>query len=194
MSEFATIKPKFLHPRLEALIEAMARGESKTFLPFWGPIPSHRKIVAKGCLCQWWVSPFNVSGDEYYTAEHYMMAEKARLFGDDQVLARILQSRDPSEAQYLGRQVQGYQEQRWRERRYAIVVAGNLHKFSQHRELRDYLTSTGDTVLVSANPTDSVWSIGYDEDHPNVCHPERWRGRNLLGFALMEVREQLRGG
>jgi ribA/ribD-fused uncharacterized protein len=46
-------------------------------------------------------------------------------------------------------------------------------------------------VLVEASPLDRVWGIGLAADHEAAASPSRWRGRNLLGFALMEVRERL---
>lgn len=162
------------------------------YLPFWGPIPTSGSASGKGCLCQWWPAPITWQGDSFATAEHFMMAAKARLFGDNAIHARIVASRDPAEAQYLGRKVSGYDEARWAAARYALVEQGNWFKFSQHPALADYLLSTGQQVLVSANPTDTIWSIGCDEDHPDVAAPGRWRGGNLLGFALMAVRSRLR--
>lgn len=175
----------------EQLCDRIANGTTLDFLPFWGPIPCSGKKAGKGCLCQWWPSPFSLGDKTYQTAEHFMMAEKARLFGDDKMEQRILGSRDPSEAQYLGRKVQGYDEARWCQLRLNIVEQGNWLKFSQHRDLAQFLCSTGDTILVSANPTDRIWSVGYDEYHPAISDPHSWRGANLLGFALMRVRARL---
>lgn len=76
--------------------------------------------------------------------------------------------------------------------KYAIVVKGNLLKFSQNRDLREFLLSTTDKVLVEASPYDNIWGIGMDAYNPNVTRPELWQGENLSGFALMEVREQLK--
>ena len=73
------------------------------------------------------------------------------------------------------------------------MVDGNLAKFGQHRKLKEYLLGTGDQVLVEASPVDTIWGIGLDRDGKHAKNPDRWRGLNLLGFALMEVREQLRG-
>lgn len=182
----------YRHPLLERLIEQAAHEPELSFLAFWGPIPTLGKQPGPGVLCQWWNAPFMAEGVCYQTAEHYMMAAKARLFGDEEMAARIAASVDPSEAQYLGRKVRGYDEALWAGRRYQVVIEGNLHKFTQHRSLHDYLLATGEAVLVSANPTDRVWSIGYADDAPQVIAPSLWRGANLLGFALMEVRAQLR--
>lgn len=163
-----------------------------TYLPFWGPIPTSGSASGKGCLCQWWPATIVWEGNTFATAEHFMMAAKARLFGDHAIHARIAASHDPAEAQYLGRKVSGYDEGVWSAARYAIVEQGNWLKFSQHPELASYLLSTERQVLVSANPTDTIWSIGRNEDHPDVAAPARWRGANLLGFALMAVRSRLR--
>lgn len=175
----------------EHLCRRIDKGATPAFLPFWGPIPSSGKQAGKGCLCQWWPSPFSLDDKTYQTAEHFMMAEKARLFGDAEMEQRIIASIDPSEAQYLGRKVQGYNDAIWCQFRFEIVEKGNWLKFTQHRELAQFLCSTGETILVSANPTDRVWSVGFDEDHPAICEPHAWRGANLLGFALMRVRARL---
>jgi hypothetical protein len=120
-----------------------------------------------------------------------MMAAKARLSGDDEAAGKILAAPHPGAAKALGRQVRGFDEQHWAEHRFDVVVAGNMAKFGQHRQLRDYLAGTGSRVLVEASPRDRVWGIGLAADDERAGTPERWLGLNLLGFALMEVRQQL---
>ena len=142
-------------------------------------------------LSQWWPSPFTVDGVTYATAEHYMMAEKARLFGDEARRQEILAAAHPNQAKSLGRLVEGYDEGAWEAERYAIVVRANLAKFSSNPVLRDYLLSSGERVLVEASPLDRIWGIGVAAGDPRADQPENWRGLNLLGFALMDVREQL---
>ena len=108
------------------------------------------------------------------------------------VRQRILGVRTPGEAKKLGRQVRGFDPAQWDEVKFNLVVAGNFYKFSQHPALRDYLLMTGDRVLVEASPVDSIWGIGLAADHLDAARPENWPGENLLGFALMAVRDQLR--
>ena len=120
-----------------------------------------------------------------------MMAGKARLFDDSEALQRILAARTLNEVKAIGREIRGFDEALWRENREAIVFAGNLGKFSQDPELARYLLSTAPCVLVEASPVDPVWGIGLAEGDPKAHAPATWRGLNLLGFALMQVRERL---
>ena len=121
-----------------------------------------------------------------------MMAKKAALFCDAEHRAEILSVRDPKRIKALGREVRGFEEAVWQRFRYAIVLNGSWLKFSQNRELRDFLLSTGDKILVEASPYDRVWGIGLTEHEEAAENPLKWKGENLLGFALTEVREELR--
>lgn len=162
------------------------------YLFFWGHTPKQQNVIDKSCFSQWFPAAFAVAGTTYATAEHWMMAEKARLFGNDEIGRRIIAARRPDEAKKLGRQVTGFDPQVWDAQKYDLVKAGNYHKFSQHPSLQAYLLTTGDCVLVEASPVDTIWGIGLAADSPDAANPARWRGPNLLGFALMEVRDQLR--
>ena len=174
------------------LLTKAEQPERLKYLLFWGHKPSPDGAVAKSCFSQWWPAAFTVAGDTYATAEHWMMAEKARLFGDTEVLAQILAAKSPAEAKKLGRKIRGFDAAAWDAQKYALVTTGNLHKFSQHPELAAFLLATGEWVLVEASPVDAIWGIGLAADHADAENPGRWRGENLLGFALMEVRDQLR--
>ena len=161
------------------------------FLFFWGHQPEKDGSIGKGCLSQWWPSAFQVDGIEYLTAEHWMMAQKALLFGDAEVFQQICAATTAAEAKQLGRTVRNYQDDIWVAHRFAIVKAGNWHKFSQNEALATFLLQTKQRVLVEASPVDPIWGIGIAADHPNAHDPAHWQGLNLLGFALMEVRDQL---
>lgn len=121
------------------------------------------------------------------------MAQKAALFGDEPTRAKIMATSDPRKIKTLGRQVQNFNEQEWHANRFHIVVKGNLAKFSQNEEIKRILKiHTLDKILVEASPVDDIWGIGMAKDNPAIIHPDLWRGQNLLGFALMEVRSILR--
>jgi ribA/ribD-fused uncharacterized protein len=177
---------------VDQLLSSIRDGVQPKYLLFWGHQPPPAGGVGKGCLSQWWPAAFTVDGMSYPSAEHYMMAAKAQMSGDTEAAEKILAAPHPGAAKALGRQVRGFDEQRWAEHRFDVVVAGNMAKFGQHPELRDFLAGTGSRVLVEASPLDRVWGIGVAADDDRAASPERWPGLNLLGFALMEVRHQLR--
>jgi ribA/ribD-fused uncharacterized protein len=174
------------------LLQAVRSGFRPRYLFFWGhrPLPNDR--IGNPCFSQWWAAEFSVDDVRYPTAEHFMMAEKARLFHDEEVRTQILQTRTPKAAKELGRQVRNFDEEVWADARFRLVVEGNVAKFSQNRELGDYLLGTRDRVLVEASPSDRIWGIGLAADSVEALNPELWRGLNLLGFALMEARQRLR--
>lgn len=165
---------------------------NKEFLFFWGHQPARDGSIIKTCMSQWWPSSFSENGITYKTAEHYMMAQKAKLFGDEVTLSRILKKDSPKDAKDLGRQIQDFDSEIWDAHKFEIVKQGNYLKFSQNEDLKPFLLQTKDKILVEASPVDAIWGIGLKEDHPNAVNPELWRGENLLGFALMEVRDQLK--
>lgn len=177
---------------LEALLERINRGEEIKHLHFWGHQPEKDGRIGKSCFSQWFDAPFTVDQVRYPTAEHFMMAGKARLFGDAEIVDRVLKARTPAEAKKLGRQVRGFDDVVWKGAAFELVVQGNLAKFSQNAAMGDFLLRTGDKVLVEASPVDNIWGIGLAATHEDAMDPRRWAGQNLLGFALMAVRDQLR--
>jgi ribA/ribD-fused uncharacterized protein len=176
---------------LNELIAYISEGKQAEYLLFWGHSPAHADAVCKSCLSQWFDSPFVVDGVEYKTAEHYMMAQKATLFGDHISCQRIIASQEPSEAKKMGREIGNFNNDIWLKHRFDIVVQGNIHKFSQNIRLSDFLLGTLGKVPVEASPSDRIWGIGLSADSKDSENPLKWQGLNLLGFALMKVRKSL---
>lgn len=176
---------------VEELLALLAGGERLKYVWFWGHRPRRDGEVGQGCLSQWWPAPFEAGGVRYATAEHWMMAGKARLFGDAEAERRAIAAVHPKQAKDVGRSVRGFDEEVWAAHRFELVVRGGVLKFGQHPALRDYLLGTGSRVLVEASPVDRVWGIGLAADDERAQDPARWRGLNLLGFALMEARQRL---
>lgn len=177
---------------MDWLLQSFEHGDPLKFIYFWGHTRASEEEVDKSCFSQWYPAPFEVNGHMFKTAEHWMMAQKARLFGDEAVFHKILSCEKPGEAKELGRQVLHYDEDTWKEHRYDIVRAGNIHKFNQHPELASYLLATDKRVLVEASPVDAIWGIGLSKDSAQIDNLYAWRGLNLLGFALMEARDFLK--
>jgi len=166
-------------------------GDAFRYLHFWGHRPRKDGQVSSSCFSQWLEAPFELGGQRYLTAEHFMMAEKARLFGDEAALARVLAAANPGAAKAAGRQVQGFDDAVWLEQRFDIVVRANRAKFEQNASMATYLLQTGDQVLVEASPVDAIWGIGLAADDERANDPMQWQGLNLLGFALMQVRSEM---
>jgi ribA/ribD-fused uncharacterized protein len=165
-------------------------GERMKFLFFWGHKQAQGEVSAT-CLSQWYDSPFVVDGERFLTAEHFMMAAKAKLFDDLKTRAEVLAAPNPGAAKALGRKVQGFDESTWVQNRFELVCRANEEKFSQNPHLGRFLAQTGERVLVEASPVDRIWGIGLPADDDSAQNPNLWRGLNLLGFALMHVRRQI---
>ncbi|TWU49339.1 NADAR family protein [Rubripirellula reticaptiva] len=177
---------------LNSLRQRCSEGETFEYLYFWGHQPSKTGKITKSCFSQWYESSFTIDSVFYPTAEHWMMAAKARLFEDDETLAEILVAPDAKTVKALGRKVQNFNDGVWTADARRLVTEGNVAKFDQNSELKTFLISTGESVLVEASPYDRVWGIGLKADDERAKHPDTWQGQNLLGFALMDVRDAVR--
>lgn len=180
------------HDDLDALLRAFRSGERLKFLYFWGHTPKAPGLVGKECLSQWYPAPFVVDGHRFPTAEHYMMFQKAMLFDDKSVAEQILEASSPAAVKALGRSVRRFEQEVWEQHRLAVVTSGSCAKFAQTPTLVEFLLGTKKRILVEASPVDRVWGIGLAEDDEHVENPLKWKGLNLLGFALMRARSQLR--
>ena len=142
-----------------------------------------------GYCSQWYPSKFEYKGVTYTSAEQWMMAMKALCMNDDISYAKIMKSSDPQYIKQLGRKVKNYEDKKWSKQRYDVCVLGNYLKFNQNSELREWLINTKDQLIVEASPIDKIWGIGLSVEDARVG--KDWQGDNLLGKAIMEVREKL---
>ena len=176
---------------LQHIQEQFNKGKSLKYLFFWGHTPNKDGSIGKSCFSQWWNQAFEVEGVVYKTAEHWMMAGKAKVFQDVTILEEIIACNHPNEAKQLGRKVKNFDPKVWDAHKYEIVKQGNYHKFSQYEELKEFLLNTKKRIIVEASPRDRIWGIGMGQANEKAQNPNLWRGQNLLGFALMEVRDML---
>lgn len=175
---------------LDWLTSQVGNEATINYIFFWKPTVT--SVITKSCLSQWYRSNFVVNNIEYKTAEHWMMSQKALLFNDQETNQLILETDDPGKVQQLGRKVKNFDLKIWNQNCFNIICKGNYYKFSQNKELRNFLINTKEAVLVEASPLDKIWGIGMSEDQQEVTNPFLWKGTNLLGFALMEVRDILK--
>lgn len=151
----------------------------KKFTPFYG-----------GVFSQWYPCQLSIDGVEYNCAEQYMMAQKARVFGDLEALEAIMATDNPSDQKALGRRVRGFKREVWDMVSRDVVMRASLAKFSNPK-LRAVLLLTEGTTLVEASPTDDIWGVKLVEGDPRVHDPEQWQGTNWLGQVLTDLREYL---
>ena len=147
---------------------------------------------AYGAFSNWAPTPFTVDGVSFSTAEQYIMYRKCLTFGDTVTAEKLLSSDSPKEQKALGREASGYIDSVWAGIRQTVAIRGLYAKFSQDSELKRLLLGTGDAVLVECTSNDRIWACGLDRDDDDRLSADRWKGQNILGFALMEVRNMLR--
>lgn len=150
------------------------------FTYFWGEWP----------FSQWAYSLFTVDDVGYCSAEQYMMAQKAILFDDQEILELIMESEEPNEQKKLGRMVKNFNLDKWNEVARDIVYKGNYAKFTQNDEMLEALMATDGTLLVEASPYDKIWGIGLNDFDAKREMP--WQGTNWLGEVLTKLREDLK--
>jgi ribA/ribD-fused uncharacterized protein len=156
----------------EELRRRIEAGERFQYLFFYGhKKPADGDSVDSSCLSQWYDAGFEINGIHYSTAEHWMMAEKARLFDDMEILEQILSAPDPKAAKALGRKVRGFEQDKWKSKRVEIVILGNLAKFGQNENLNAFLQATAGTILVEAAARDVIWGIGLGASNEKAKDP-----------------------
>ena len=156
---------------------------SETIRPFYG-----------GFMSQWFSCDFEIDGVTYNCTEQYMMAEKARFFEDAVYEKLIMEAHHPWDQKQFGKNVRGFDKEKWEAVARDIVYRGNYAKFKQNPGLEYELLDTKDECLVEASPTDRIWGVGLDQYDDAVLDPKNWQGTNWLGEVIMKVREDIVAG
>ena len=152
----------------------------------------HNPDEQYGFLSNWYLSDFTVDGVSFSSMEQYMMYKKAVVFKDKDIASKILKTDDVERIKEYGRQVSNYDDTVWNGVRQIVIYKGLLGKFKQNEELKKELLDTGDDILAECAVSDKIWGIGLSMKDSNKNDIKAWRGQNLLGFALMLVRDELR--
>jgi len=155
--------------------------EDEDVVLFWG-----------GVLSNWYKSDFILDGVMYTSAEQHMMAEKARYFNDSASETKIMNEQNPRQQKLYGKQVVGFDTDKWKNVCVDLVYPGIKAKFEQNQAIAQLLLATGDKSIAEASPYDKIWGIGLATTDERAIDPENWDGTNLLGEILMLVRTELR--
>lgn len=169
------------------------------------PVNVNEKIIAfhsedekpYGCFSNWYKRDFACFGlfygeaKKYNCMEQYMMYQKATLFDDQEIADKIMETTDPGEIKALGRQIKNFNSKVWDAYKIQIVRAGLSAKFVTHADLADILVSTGDAILAEGAAGDKVWGTGLNNKNTEATPVSEWPGQNLLGWLLMQVRDEI---
>jgi len=155
-------------------------------------------LFYNGPCSQWAMANIEIDGTDYNCCEQYMMAEKAKLFEDEEALSAIMGSLNPSDQKAIGKKVKHFDKAKWEKIEengkpycWNVVYKGNYAKFTQNLDLKEYLFSTVGTLLVEASPYDDIWGIKLGEDDPRALDRNQWQGTNWLGEVVTQVRDDL---
>jgi len=170
------------------LHEHNAKGISNEIICF------HNPEEENGYLSNWYLSDFVADDVKFSSMEQFMMYHKAMCFHDNNIATQILATSDVAKIKTLGRLVSGYDDAYWSGVRQIVVYDGLLAKFSQNKELLVKLMATGDALLAECAVKDTIWGIGLSMKDPARLRMVEWKGTNLLGYALVMVREKLKRG
>ena len=151
----------------------------------------HNPDESYGYLSNWYLSEFTIKNITFCSMEQYMMYQKAMLFQDIITAEQILQTSNQGDIKMLGRSVKNYDDIIWNGMRQLIVYEGLVAKFQQNEDLHQKLLHTNDAILAECAVQDRIWGIGLSMTDENRFNMSKWRGQNLLGFALMQVRNSL---
>ena len=151
----------------------------------------HKPEEPYGFLSNWYPSYFTIDDLMFSSAEQYIMFQKCAVFDDMKSALKVLATDDPKLQQAIGRNASGYINSVWAGMRQIVAFRALYAKFSQNKELKEKLLSTGDAVLVECAASDRNWACGIGLYDNLRFDARNWKGRNLLGFALMEVRSRL---
>lgn len=192
---------------VEKIKKSYDRRDNLDFLYFFGHKLEATGLITNSCFSQWWYNHNqyifdksmrtnpnkfqfeNSKGIKFRSAEHYMMYEKANLFYDEVIAKNIIDSLTPHDAKKFGRIVHNFDNSIWDKNKIDIVRQGNIYKFEQNPDLLKVLMDTRGRILVEASPYDRIWGIGIASNNKDASNPHRWKGQNLLGFILTDIRD-----
>ena len=145
-----------------------------------------------GCFSNWYPAEFDYAGVHFVNAEQFMMYHKVMMFRKYDLADRIMRSSSPEECKYIaGQKFPEFDSELWEKTCQTIVKRGVKAKFSQNKEILKILLGTGNALLAECSGNDQKWGIGIDINDPDRWQIAKWKGQNLLGRILMEVREEL---
>lgn len=156
--------------------------QTKDYVFFWGP---------KDVLSNFYPIKYYFRGKKVKSSEEAFMLAKALHFNDMNSALKLQLTRTPKEAKAIGRLVKNYDDAEWNRVRYDYMVEVLTAKFLSNKAYARVLVDTFGKTIVEASPYDEIWGIKIGINDPDRLDEAKWKGQNLLGKALMEVRDVL---
>ena len=143
-------------------------------------------------VSNWAHAPYWWGGCHFENSEQHYMWLKAMHFGDEAMAKKILRETNPKIAKSLGHKVSGYDDDGWAKHREDAMFQACYAKFTRNKKAHDFMMGLPkDKQFAEASPFDIIWGIGYEEHNPNAQDESTWRGQNLLGKVLTDVRSKI---
>lgn len=122
------------------------------------------------------LSPIEIDGVRWPSVENYYQAMKTT----DSFIQFQISQMTPAQAKKVGRSL--VIRPNWDEMKFDVMKKALKHKFLQD-EWMDKLLNTGDDMIIEWNNwNDKIWGVSVKDN----------MGMNMLGIALMEIREEIK--
>lgn len=144
-----------------------------------------------GYLSNHYFSEFNVFGQQFYTMSQYMTYRKALILGDESRSRQILTITDPEILDNISSILSKRDTGIWAGQQQIVAYQGLISKFLQNETIAKPLLNTGNSLIGACMPSDCIWGIGLQIHDANARNMDAWKGQNLLGFTLMQVRNSI---
>ena len=143
------------------------------------------------CFSNFYPSNFTENNIIFNCSEQYFMYQKCLLFDKDNndLIGKILSSTNPTMIKALGRKINNFDENIWKNNRENIMYNAIMLKFSQNNYIKQILLNSQPKILYEASKNDKIWGIGFYSK--NALENKNNFGLNLLGKCLMKARNDL---
>ena len=145
-----------------------------------------------GFLALGWTVTIPFKEKMYKSARHAIFAELAREFNPERADA-IQNAELSSDIRYTINDTEGgsaVNQMKWNMTLSRLIDEVNLVKFNQYNELAQRLMELPSPLIIGAcEPNDTYMGIGLSIDNMKAKDKLAWTGENLLGKALMKIRE-----
>lgn len=181
----------FLRETQAGLEKAYRIEELKTNFGTVSAICFNEPVGPYGFLSNGYLSDFSFNDVVFSSMEKYIMFRKCIYFEDLKSAEKILATDDVALIQKIGEKAEGCNETVWNGVRQTMMYEGLLSKFLQNEDLCELILDTSYDFLVACDENDTIWANGLSLSDDDTLDISKWKGANLLGFTLMQVRDAI---